>query len=289
MATFIPAPTAFSTVPAYQSNPFVSGYEMAVTGNTTLTVNSGAARALTNNYIIQYPSFSPSVPGVITVDVSTVGLNGCFPVSIASLGLSYNTLFPVYVIANSSGTFAANSIDASTPTFSSAGPAVVVATGSNFLPNGFDMFRRIGWVFIDESNGHLINMVQSGHGNDRTYLIPAPVAALSGGNQTGATAVDLSVHSGVVPASAGIIVTLSVAFTANSAGDYCELTPYNLSSVAGVTVASPAAALMTVNQDIITGVNSSGNAAINYLVSSGSDALTLSVSGFVDSLGNTLV
>ena len=45
---------------------------------------------------------------------------------------------------------------------------------------------------------------------------------------------------------------------------------------------------MEVNANVIAGLNTSGNAAIDYKVTSGSDAVTLRVAGFIDSLGNGL-
>lgn len=283
MAYFIPAPTAFPVVPDFSSNPFVTGFELAVTGNFTFTVQPGAARALTSDFVIEYPSFIPNLPAVITADVSTVGLNGCFPHSIASLGLADHTMFGVYIIANSAGT-TGGSLN------SNIAPAVVVATGNNFLPAGYDVFRRIGYVLIDDANGHLIFMEQSGRGNDRQYHLNAGPLAVSAGNATIATSLDLTAGDGVVPPGAGQNVILGLVINGNAANAYLRVYP------TGNTVGNGTAGLITpvatqtlaAEGELNVGVNNIGNASIDYLVNNAGTTATIVVNGFVDSLGADL-
>jgi len=284
MSVFIPSPTAFATVPSFSSPNFVSGYHIVPTGNTTMTVSAGCARALTNDFIIQYPSFSASLPSNITVDVSTVGLNGCYPVSIASSGLTYNQLFPVYVVTDTSGTYATGSTTAN-------GPYVVVATGNNFLPAGMNSFCRIGWVWISESTSYILPMQQSGNGNEREYLLNAPITVLSGGTATTATEVDLTSTTGIVPPNRNSKVNFNVQLTGTSTSSYVYLQPENFSAsgATGTTILTPVAShALGVMVDMVVGTDSStGDAAIKYLVDSGS-AVTIQVAGFTDSIGNYL-
>ncbi len=286
MSFFIPVPTGFSTVPAYQSNPFVSGLNMAVTGDTTFTMSPGACRALTNNYVLQFPSYSPNVPGNVTVDISTQGLNGCYPSSIASLSLASNTVFPVYAVANSSGT-------ATVPGAASNGPltAFVVATGNNFLPPNMDMFRRVAWVYVDYSTGEIIPWDQFGQGTERTYLLQDPVTALSGGVADTPTAIDLTNNSGVgvVPPSV-VSVNLNLSLTGTAVASYLYVEPTGLTagSVTPTQLVTPTASEpLAANMSLLTGLNTSGDSSINYWVDSGSSA-TILVAGFTESLGNTL-
>lgn len=285
MTVLIPAPTAFSVVPCFQSAPFVSGYHMGVTGNFTFTLGAGAARALTNDFIVQYPSFSPTLPSNITVDVSTVGLNGCYPVSIASLGLANNQLFPVYVVTDTSGTYASGSTTAN-------GPYAIVATGNNFLPPQMNSFVRVGWVWIDQSNGHILPMLQAGHGSEREYLLNAPIAVLTNGLAFAAPAeVDLTATVGLIPPNRNSKVMLNVQLTGTATSSFVYLQPNNFSAAGATatTVHTPVAALdMGVMVDMVCGTDSTtGHAAIKYLVDSGS-SVTIQIAGFTDSLGNTL-
>lgn len=293
MATYIPAPS-FSAVPGYQSVPFVSGYEIKYLTTTTFSVAPGCARALCNDNVIQFPSFSSSVPSSITVDVSTVGVNGCYPVSIASLGISDYTMFPVYVISSSSGVLAsgvANTIAGGTTTV--AGPKIVVATGNNFLPAGYDTYVRIGWVYIKDTDSTIIEMTQSGHGNERVYILSNPFVALSGGNDTSATVVDLSAADGPVPKGKNIEVILNAQIIPNAADGYVYLE----SGLATAAAAMPTQIFGSVaskkNSSVVrlvaTPNATTGNAEVKYLVDAAGSAATLNVIGFVDSLANAIV
>ena len=284
MSVFIPAPTAFATVPSFQSAPFVTGYNIEATGNTTFTVSPGAARALTNEFVIQYPSFSATVPGNITADISTVGLNGCYPNSIASLGLAYNRLFPVYVVTDTSGVRASGSVSAN-------GPFVIVATGDNFLPAGVNSFRRIGWLWVSQATGYILPMAQSGNGNEREYLLNAPITAISGGTEhTTAAEIDLSATTGIVPPNRNSKVNLNVQLTAAAATSLVYLQPQSFAAATTATsvLAQVASDAMGVMVSMVCGQDATtGNAAIKYLVDNGS-AVTILVAGFTDSLGNSL-
>ena len=285
MAYFIPAPVQtaqqpINLIPDFNSFPGVSGFNLSVASNTTMTVTPGYARAFNNDFAISYPGSIPNLPANITINTAVVGANGVYPNSIASLGLTENTVFGVYIIAKSSGT-----TDGSLNP--SVSPAAVIATGNNFLPPGYDAFRRIGLAFINESTGNLIVMNQAGNANERVYMLEAPVQVLSAGASTTFAHVDLTVNGGPVLPEADVEVIMQIAFTANAAGDTVTLQPYGQTG-STVVVAAPAGALMELNQTILTGLNTSGNAAIDYKVSSGSDAVTLNVAGFKDSLGNSL-
>jgi hypothetical protein len=288
MATFIPAPTQFSTVPSFQAPPFVSGFRIIVTGNTTFTVAPGVCRALTSPSLIQFPSFAAGIPATITVDVSTVGANGCYPNSIASLGLSHNTVYGVYICSVSSGTLASSS----TPAVTTGAPIVVVATGNNFLPAGYDTFRRIGLVQIAHSTSYLIPMTQSGHMNERVYTLQDPFVALSAGGSTTPAVIDLTANDAPIVPNQYIDVVLNVEITPNAADGYVCVEPGALTagtvsptqifgSVAGHKNSSYVRMTATPN-------SSTGNANIQYFVDNSSSASTINVCGFVDSIGNAL-
>ena len=292
MATFTPVPS-FSTVPSFQAVPFVSGFRQTVVSTTTFTVMAGFARALCNNNIIQFPSTAANGPGVITVDITTVGANGCFPVSIASLGLTANTLFPVYICSNSSGTGlgTANPIAGGTTTNTSS--IVIVATGNNFLPAGYDTFHRIGWCPIAHATSHIIPYTQSGHGNEKTYMFQDPITGVSGGAATAQTVIDLTSGDGLIPPNISVNVFLNAAITPNAAGGYVSIEPGNLTaaSVAPIQVFGSATGEPNSScvQVIATPNASTGDANIQYFVNNAGSSATVNVVGFVDSLGNSLV
>lgn len=283
MAIFIPVPS-FNHIPDFAAAPFVTGFELAVTGNTTLTVQPGACRAMTSDLVIEYPSFIPNLPAVVTIDIATVGLNGCFPHSIASLALANDTMFPIYAIDRSSGT-TSGSLD------SNVAPAFVVATGNNFLPNGWDAFRRIGWCYVDSATGHLIWMAQSGHNNERVYQLNAGPLALSAGNATVATELDLSAGDGIIPPGAGINAMLSMLINGNAAGAYLRLYPTgNLVGNGAAGVITPVAGQnLSVEGALTVGINNLGHASIDYLVNNAGTTATITVIGFVDSMGVNLI
>lgn len=285
MATYVPAPT-FQHIPVYSSDAFVNGYRLAITGNTTFTLSPGGARAFGSDLVIQYPGVIPNLPSVITVDISTTGLGGCFPNSIASLGLTHKTMFPVYVIMQSSGTTGGslNPLVA---------PSAIVATGNNFLPQGgWDAYRRVGWVYVDNSTGYAIPMIQSGHGVDRQYVLQDPFVAVSAGAATSQTVVDLTANDGPIPPNRNSAVYLNVEITPAAADGYACVEPGSLTagSVAPVQIFGSVAGhknssyvQMNATQAAVT-----GNANIKYFVDNGSSASTINVVGFEDSLGNLL-
>lgn len=293
MATYIPSPS-FSAVPGYQSVPFVSGFEIKYLTTTTFSVAPGCARSLCNNNIIQFQSFSATVPSSITVDITDVGVNGCYPVSIDSLGLSDFTMFPVYAITASSGVKAsgvANTIAGGTTTIS--GPGIIVATGNNFLPDGYDSYVRIGWVYIKDTDSTIIEMTQSGHNNERVYILSNPFAALTDGGATTATVVDLTAGDGPIPKNKNIEVILNVEVDPNAADGFVELE----SGLATAAAAMPTkifgsvagASNSAVVRLVATPNATTGNAEVKYLVDHANTDATINVIGFVDSLANAIV
>ena len=280
MAYFIPAPTQFSAIPYYGTAPGVSGYRMSVTGNTTFTVAPGYARSMINDWAIVFPSGQPNEPALLTVDISTVGLNGCYPVSIPSLGLTANTVFPVYVLSNSSGG-------------DNQETAVVVATNNNFLPATYDSFRRIGWAFVAYSTSYLIPFVQSGHDTERQYLFQDPVVAVSSGSAVVGSPglLDLTSTVGLIPPGRNVSVQLMIEIAPDAADGYCVVEPGSLTSstppvqVFGSVAAHKNSAIANV---IATPNASTGDANIKYFVDNGSSVANINVCGFIDSLSNAL-
>lgn len=292
MAYFIPVPTAFATVPQFDSvygtAAGITGFEIALAGATTFTVNAGGAAAENNGDGIVYPSLQSGLPGIITVDISLLaeagsisgnlvspGVSGVFPVSIASLGLASDTTFPVYILGDDSGKNV---------------PIAVVATGNNFLVPGYSSFRRIGWIFVDSATSNLVRFVQSGSFSDREYMFTNPIPVLSGGSATTATLIDLSLGDGPIVPGPTSKVKLAVSFTPNAQADLAILTTTGFTGNMLAFQAAAAATCSWPNTDIIPGVDPvTGHAGITYYVSIGADVLDVSVIGFTDSLRLSVV
>lgn len=162
---FQPQKLGITNAPAdYSSDPFIYGFELNITGNTTFLIRPGIARAYSSN-------FSITSNKAQFLDISTVGPLGCYPWALDVLNLSDRTSFNVYVIAASSG------VTTLPVTF-------VVATGDNFLLPGYDTWRKIGTVHIDNSPLVLFPMTQSGSGNSREYIFRDPIPGSAYGPTT---------------------------------------------------------------------------------------------------------
>lgn len=212
MAYFIPNPTEFSSIPNLGTYAFVQGLEITTSGATTFTVAPGSARDLTTDWVM---SFLPNQGGngsLIEVDVTKVGVNGCYPFSPIDLNIFYNTIYGVYLIGNSSGT--------------NQDVAVVVATGDNFLPPGYNTYRRIGLIYIEGTSypgnvlGNINPILQSGSGNDRMYQLQTSRITISTtGTTTSYQQVLLSDQNKPVPPIPGTICNFTWRFSALTAGD----------------------------------------------------------------------
>ena len=111
-----------------------------------------------------------------------------------------------------------------------------------------------------------------------SYNNPA-ISVLTGGNATTFTVIDLTTNAAVPTTTLpNVIVTLFVTFTPAAAGDVVQFRPTgstatsNLPTIVGVT----AAVAETQYIQVIAGVGSS-KPEIDYLVTSGSDAVNVSV------------
>lgn len=285
MAYLIPQPTKFSSVPDYDSPAMVSGYGLKVFSATQLTLTAGSARAFGQDYYISYAPNQPGLTEEIGIDVSTVGANGAYPVAVPDLVLADNTVLGVYVIGKSSGT-TNGSLD------NSVNVSAVVATGDNFLPPGYDVFRRVGLVYVDASNNELLPWIQTGLANERKYWLEDGVELVSAGNATTDTNLNLSVNEGIILPGKSTQIDLSISFTAGAAGQYVTVAPFGLSASLDVpvTLFSPSTNVISWNVSMVCGLLSASprNAAIKYKVSNSGASTNIYLVGFTDVLNNDL-
>lgn len=285
MAYFIPAPTAFATVPNYSSLPWVTGYHLDFLSTTQMFLNAGGARAHANDFAIVYPGTDSNASSDLLLDITAVGPGGCYPKAVSSLTLANNTVFGIYVIAKSSGT--SNGTD---------GPLVsaVIATGDNFLPPGYDVYRRVALCYIDSATKLLIKWIHSGETNDKQYALQDPVQVVTAGSAVAFTNVDLTANNGVVPPGHANFCEFTVNLLASAAGQNVEIVPSVLTpvSIAPVRLIAPTNTLISWSSSLVCGilgpVTAHGNAAVNYKVSNAAAVANIYVSGFSDDLGSEL-
>lgn len=276
-----------TNVPNYSSDAGVSGYHLDFISTTQMFLNPGFARAFGSDFGISYPGNVPSNSPYILLDTTVTGAGGCYPKLVADMALANDTVFGIYVIAKSSGT-----------TNGSLNPAVnvsaVIATGDDFLPPGYDVFRRVALCYVNSATGLLIKWIQAGEGSDKQYLLQDSVAAVTAGTSVTDVTLDLTSGDGVIPPGHANYAQLNISLVAGAAGRSVSVAPTVLTSVGlpPLTFVAPVATETNWATEIVCGVVGSvfanGNAAIKYKVSNVAAAATISVVGFTDSLGNSL-
>ena len=164
--------------------------------------------------------------------------------------------------------------------------AAVLSLTSNpapTLPQGYDSYRLIGFIQTDSSS-HFVYATHKPQniGGLLQYFNSPAISVLSGGNATTFTAIDLTTNTAVPTTTLpNVIVNLFVTFTPAAAGDVVQFRPTgssatgNLPTITGVT----AGVAQTQYIQVIAGVGSS-KPEIDYLVSSSSDAVSVSVAAW---------
>ena len=257
---------------------YLTGLQISPASTTLLAVSPGAARDSNNimDMVVGLQNYAginnPTVlvqgyqPGLL-INSAVNGVNGLDTGTIAA-----STQYAVYLIGDSrnyNNTAAVLSLTSNYP-----GP---------IMPSGYDSFRLIGFIETDSSS-HFVYATfkpQNMAGFLQYYNSPA-IAVLTGGTATSFTAIDLTTSSAVPTTTLpNVIVGLLVVFTPAAAGDVVQFRPTgssatgNLPTIVGVTAGVAQTQYIT----MIAGVGSS-KPEIDYLVTSGSDAVTVSVASW---------
>jgi len=234
---------------------YVNGLELSRTDDAYVAVAAGAARDSSNVVDI-------IVNSALAINGGAVGANG---VDLAALAAS--SMYAVYVIADS------------TKYNEPAGLLSLASNAAPFLPSGYDVYRRIGWVLTDGS-ADLLEFYQFGSNETRAYYYDVGISELSAGNETTYTAIDLA--TSVPPIATRVF--LDVAYTPASATNLLQLIPGGSSATNGVVRFGYGVAAAQVGDAIAPCSLVSGVPQIEYKVSNGSDAATILVMGFEDYL-----
>jgi hypothetical protein len=252
---------------------YIQGMNISVASTTVLAIAPGQCRDSddTIDMPIGWPNlqgntvpatlFQGYMPGLL-INSAVNGANG---LDAGSLGASLQ--YAVYVIGDSRGY---NPV---------AGILTLTSNPLPLLPLGYDSYRLIG--FIETGTGSTFvyathkpqNMVGA-----LEYILQPPISVLSGGTATSFTAIDLTTNSAIPTTTLpNIIVTLLVTFTPAAAGDVVTFRPTGQTSGAYWTIVGAAAGIAQSQYLVmIAGVGSS-KPEIDYLVTSGSDAVSVSV------------
>lgn len=252
---------------------YIQGMNISVASTTVLGIEAGQCRDSDDNIdmAVGFPNLQgvtlPATlyqgyqPGLL-INAAVTGANG---LDTGSLGASLQ--YAVYIIGDSRGYL----------------PVVgILSLTSNplpLVPLGYDSYRLIGFIQTDGSS-HFVYATHKPQNmkNELTYVLQPPVSVLSGGTATTFTAIDLTTNSAVPTTTlANIIVTLQVTFTPIAAGDVVTFRPTGQTSGSYWTIVGAAAGVTQTQYLImIAGVGSS-KPEIDYLVTSSSDAVSVSV------------
>lgn len=181
-----------------QGLKYVNGLKLSNDGTTPdeiVVIAAGAARDSSNaNDIV--------VDSALSVDITNSGANGLDAGSVAN-----STMYAVYVIADSS-----KYKDA-------AGLFSLASNSTPVLPQGYDMYRRVGYVLTD-GTADILKFDQRGNGQDRVMWYRQSIASdVTAGASAAYAAVDIS---GSVPAQATQVL-FKCTFTPTGADDPIEL------------------------------------------------------------------
>lgn len=281
----IPTNPALVETADFTTRPAVAGYEMSILSTSVVTFTPGVVRSVANGgpfgvNLITYPPVNLAAPGIVTLDVSTVfdpnlivaGFGGCFPLPLNQVGLGGNsTVFPVLAIGDSSG---------KNP------PTVIIPTAGTFLPKGYDMYGRVGQIYIDGTTFLIIPTLQTGSYEVREYQLATAVQVLSAGAAGSPTLVDLSTANGPITPRSTSKVKFNALFTSNAAIDTASMIATGLTSagVYPIVLKNETNASAEWQVESVVGIDvTTGDAGVNYLVS-GADALSLWVTGWTDDM-----
>lgn len=228
------------------------GSNNATTPNTKLDISLGQVRDSNDNVDI-------SIASSLTVDFSVNGLNG---LDTGSIGAS--KVYAFYAVADSANKNPSGFI------------ATLATNSSPLMPYGYDSSRLVLYWSSDASS-HLLKGYMYGNSNSKRFVYDAVQAtAITAGNATSYTAVDLT---GLVPPLNNIAVNIKSATTPSAAGRGVFLQPVNATGDAIVILGQVTSVVINSYNDVLAQLTSS-LAKINYKVSNGSDAVALSVAGF---------
>lgn len=267
--------------PTIQNDPIIAlpnleifGLNISVASTTVLAIAPGQTRDSTDS--IDMPVSLPNLQGntvptvlfqsysqPLLINAAKTGANG---LDTGSLGVSLQ--YSIWLIGDSRGYLPV--------------AGLLSLTSSNFsplLPSGYDSKRLLGFIQTDGSS-HFVYATHKPQNMQGflQYFNQPPLSVLSGGTATSFTAIDLTTNAAVPTTTlANVIVGLFVTFTPVAVNDVVQFRPTG-QTAASVTISGIAAGVAQSQYVVmIAGVGSS-KPEIDYLVTSSSDAVSVTVS-----------
>jgi hypothetical protein len=295
---------------------YVNGLQVAnsvATPLTQLNIAAGQARDSTDTNDIVLPQIynlttippTPTFVGALPLGAT---INGLFvgPNGVDQAVLAANTLYAVYIIASSISTFTSNSqlgggpLNLIQPTPASnphptAGLLSLASNAAPYLPRGYDMYRRIGYVSTNGSSDFLVFHQFLANSQTRYYWydVPQGIAATTGSTTYVKAPLTASGSPNQlwVPANASQVF-LNISLTPNAAADAVSFLPYgSISTGAGIVELSGSVAAVAQLGSVAVpyGVDATTDYTVPtpvvlYKTTSASDTLVLTVCGFADLL-----
>lgn len=254
-------------------NLYIIGMNISIASTTVLAIAPGMCRDAYNTIDIEVgyqnlqgnalpaAQFQGYIPGLLI----NSAINGIGGLDAGSLGASLQ--YAIYVIADSRGY---------NPT---GGIMTLTSNPLPLMPSGYDSYRLLGFietysnstfVYADHEPQNMVGALE--------YINQPPISVLSGGNATTFTAIDLTASSAVPTTTLpNVIVTLLVTFTPVAAGDVVTFRPTGQTTGAYWTITGVAAGIAQSQYLVMIAGIGSSKPEIDYLVTSSSDAVSVSV------------
>jgi hypothetical protein len=255
---------------------YIAGMNISIASTTVLAVAPGQCRDSNDN--IDMPISFPNLQGntyppslfqnympPIFINSAINGAGGLDTGTIAA-----STQYAIYVIGDSRGY---NQVSALISLTSSPGPTI---------PYGYDSYRLIGFIETDGAS-HFVYATHEPQSinSSLSYYLQPPISVLSGGDATTFTAVAVTT---AVPSLGlpNVILYLLVTFIPAAVNDVAQFRPTGSSATTNVTtiVGLAAGVAQTQYLQIIAGINATPDPSFDYLVTSASDSLSVSVVGW---------
>lgn len=262
-----------STPVVNAGNIYINGLNLVYLTTTTLQVKAGLCRDSTNtndisvglalNVAATQTGVEPVAAGTgnVTINAATNGVAG-----LDTGVLVLNTFYAVYAIGDSYGV--------------NPGSAMLSANLTTpYLPSGYDMFFRIGYVKTDGS-ALLLNFRQDGIGLDRWMWYDAPIAtSVTAGSSATFAPVDATAG---LPVQVPTVVRWYCTFTPTAADNALTLVPGTSTATLGYASASGSVAGVAEIVQLVCPTDLPVTDAIDYKVAG--SAVAIDVQAYLDQL-----
>lgn len=255
---------------------YIQGLNISAASTTVLAIAPGQARDSTDN--VDLPVGFPNLQG--NVVPSPVASLQNLPLFVSSLvngangldtgAIAASTNYCVWLIGDSRGYKPV------------AGLLSLYSNAAPLLPLGYDSSVLLGFANTNSSKHFLAAQIVQAKYAQAFYLQPE-ASVLSGGNATTFTDIDLSgtIANAMVALPDTSIVILDVVFTPAAVGDVVQFRPHGSSATANLpTIVGVAAGLPQQQYISVVCGTATGAAAIDYLVTSSSDSVNVSIFGW---------